>query len=113
MGILDKLKGMLGGSGGGSGGTGDSGLYFYVKLKRGGEIVRLRIEPQYELVPDYDNGGYVTRKTIVGPLTYQRAEATFRFDENRSLADYDISGGELVDKAAWDAQEAARKDTAP
>ena len=98
MGLFDRLKNVF------SGGERDSGLYFYVKLDRGGEIVQLRLEPQFELVPDYEQGGYFSHKTVVGPRTYRRAEATFRFDANRQLSGHDISGGELVSREEWQAQ---------
>jgi hypothetical protein len=104
MGLFDKLKGIFAGTGGGKQ-PADSGIYLYVKLARSGEIVRLRLEPQYELVPDYDAGGFVCHKTVVGPHSFQRAEAAFHFDAGRRLTGWDISGGELVDQAAWEAQE--------
>lgn len=105
MGLFGRIKDMFGGSGTSKPG-GDTGIYVYVRLDRSGEIVRLRLEPQYELVPDYDTGGFQTNKTIVGPRSFERAAATFMFDENRQLIGADISGGELADDAAWDAQEA-------
>lgn len=106
MGLFGKLKKALGGD---DRPPADDGLYLYIKLDRTGEVVRLRLTPQYELVPDYDAGGYVTRKTIVGPATFARADAEFRFDEGRSLIGEAISGGALVDEAAYDAWEAARR----
>ncbi len=105
MGLFGKLKDLLGGSGPGVQG-GDAGLYLYVKLDRTGEVVRLRLEPQQELVPDYEAGGYFSHKSVVGPLTFARAEATFRFDDSRRLTGWDITGGELADEAAWEAQQA-------
>ncbi len=104
MSFFDWLRRAFAGSGASRQAT-DTGLYFYVKLQRGGEVVQLRLDPQYELVPDYDEGGYITRKSVVGPMTFQRAEATFRFDENRQLQTWDISGGDLVSQEEWDAQQ--------
>jgi len=103
MGFWEKLKRFLIG-GRGRGTPADRGIYLYVRLDRGGEVVRLRLDPRYELVPD-DAGGYVTRKTVVGPRTYQRAEATFHFDSRYRLSSSDISGGALVDEATWQAQQ--------
>lgn len=104
MGFFDRLKNALGGS---SQPPQDDGIYLYVKLDRTGEIVKLRLTPQHELVPNYDQGGYFTRKSIVGPRKFERAEATFTFDESRQLVNADISGGALVDEAAWQAQQEA------
>ncbi len=103
MGFWDRLKQLLAGSAGGRG-LADRGIYLYVRLERGGEVVRLRLDPRYELVPD-DAGGYTSHKTVVGPRTYQRAEATFIFDARYRLTGCDISGGALVDEAAWQAQQ--------
>ena len=76
MGLFGKFRDAL--TGGGRPPE-DDGIYLYVRLDRGGEIVQLRLNPQHELVPNYDEGGYYTRKTIVGPRTFQRADATFEF----------------------------------
>jgi hypothetical protein len=111
MGFLDKLKGMFSG---GDSGPADNGIYLYVKLDRSGEIVRLRLDPQYELVPDYeDSSGYRTHKSVVGPRTFTRAEAVFRFNSSRRLEEAEIDGGSLVDAAEYEAQEAARAASEP
>lgn len=107
MGFFDRLKNLFGGEG--QQGQ-DSGIYLYVKLNRTGEVVQLRLTPEHELVPDYEHGGYYTRKTIVGPRRFERAEATFTFDDSRQLTGADISGGELVDEAAWVAWQAQEEE---
>ena len=108
MGFFDKLKEVF--TGGGGGRSADSGIYLHIKLDRTGEIVRLRLDPQYELVPDYDQegGSYRTHKSVVGPRTFDRAEAVFFFDASRRLVNSEIEGGVLVEQEAFDAQEAAR-----
>jgi hypothetical protein len=101
MGILKKLKKSLAG-----GGTrGDNGLYFYIRLAGSGEIVRLRLIPGQELVPDYENGSYFAHKSIIGPRSFERAEATFHFDGQRRFERADISNGELTDEAAYARQQ--------
>jgi hypothetical protein len=82
----------------------DDGIYLYIRLERGGEVVRLRLSPQHELVPNYDEGGYYTRKTIVGPRTFQRAEATFQFNPQRELIAWEISGGDIASEEDWQAE---------
>jgi hypothetical protein len=76
---------------------GDEGLYFYVRLTQTGEVVEIRLIPRQELVPDYKNGGYFSRKVITGPRTLGRADAIFRFDEKRRFSGAEINGGELVE----------------
>lgn len=101
MGLFDSLKKAFGGGREPS----DEGLYFYVQPDRTDEIVRLRLEPKYDLNPDYDAGGYVSRKEIVSPRTFKRASAVFRFDQNRKLVEWDITGGVLVTEEEWQAQQ--------
>jgi hypothetical protein len=99
MGFLKKLFGGQGDSGQ------DHGVYVFIKLARSGEIVRLRIDPAHELNVDEDGGGYVSRKLIVGPRSYQRAEATFQFNESKHLVGAEIDGGEMTTEQEWNAQE--------
>jgi len=101
MGIFGKFKDAF--SGGGRP-LEDDGIYLYVRLDRGGEVVRLRLNPQHELVPNYDEGGYSTHKSIVGPRTFQRAEATFQFNPQRELIAWDISDGEIASEDDWQAE---------
>ena len=111
MGFFGKLKDMFSG---GDSTPADRGIYLHVKLDRSGEIVRLRLDPQYELVPNYETGiGYQTHKSVVGPRSFARAEAVFHFDASRHLEGADIDGGTLVDAADYEAQEAARTPPTP
>jgi hypothetical protein len=103
MGFWKQLKKSL--SGGGGGGRGDGGLYFYIRLKHSGEVVQLRLIPGQELVPDYETGSYFAHKTITGPRSFQRAEATFHFDGQRRFDRADITGGELTDEEAYRSQQ--------
>ena len=102
MGFLDKLKNAF--SGGGAEAP-DEGLYLYIRLDPSGEVVRLRLNPAHELNIDFERGGFVSRKSIVGPRKFGRAEAAFRFDDNRRLSEWDISNGTLVSEEDWLAQE--------
>nr|MBN1230201.1 hypothetical protein [Anaerolineae bacterium] len=98
MGLFKKLFG-------GERQPADEGIYLYVKLDRSDEIVRIRLEPRYELVPDDESGGYITRKSIVGPRSYRRAEAVFQFSPTRQLASWDIRGGTMSTGEEWQSQQ--------
>ena len=98
MNFLKKIKNALSGPSD----PGDKGIYLYIKLDRTGEVVRLRLTPEHELLPDYDEGGYYTHKSIVGPMTFSRAQAVFRFDQGKKLVSWDIDGGELVTAEDWE-----------
>jgi hypothetical protein len=104
MGFFAKLRKTLSG---GSRAQPDTGLYFYVKLDRSGEIVRVRLDLSREINPDYEQGGFVSHKSIIGPRTFLRAEATFRFDEARRLVDWEVAGGSPSTQQEWETQEAA------
>ncbi|MGF1503677.1 MAG: hypothetical protein GYB64_09260 [Chloroflexi bacterium] len=79
----------------------DSGVYVYVKLHGADEIVRLRLEPKHELIPDDD--GFYSRKSIVGPDSFKRAQATFYFNRDYKLVRAKIEGGDLSTEDAWQA----------
>lgn len=110
MGFFDRLKGLFSGQ---PDEPRDDGIYLYVRLERSGEVVRLRLSPRHELVPDYEGGGFSSRKLIVGPQSLSRADATFRFDEGRNLVSWEIEGGELVTEEEWLAQQQTGGEDAP
>ncbi|GAB4476392.1 MAG: hypothetical protein Kow00124_18410 [Anaerolineae bacterium] len=91
----------------------DEGLYLYIRLDRRGEVVRLRLNPSSDMNRDYETGDLLTHKTIVGPRTFERAEADLRFDSSHRLIEWEISGGELVGEEEWQAQQAARASSPP
>lgn|SRR5574341_698805 len=105
MGLIDQLKKLFGG--GSKPSVGDEGIYLYVRLDRRGEIVRLRLNPAADLNPDDERGGHVSRKQIVGPRTFERAAATFHFDEHRRLVEAEVEGGSLASELEWLRQEQA------
>lgn len=87
--------------------SGDVGLYYFVKCNRCGEVIQVRINPMNDLSAADDGHGLFTRKTIVGRRCYNRIEAEFNYDSNRKLTNTEISGGTLVDKAAFQADQTA------
>jgi hypothetical protein len=101
MGFFGKIKEVFSGSDEPK----DEGIYIYVRLDRSDEIVQLRLTPQYELVPNDEGSGYTSRKHIVGPRTFKRAEAVFTFDSSRQMVNAEIDGGELAAKEDWLAQQ--------
>lgn len=101
MGFLRRLFG------GAGGGQDDKGLYFYIRSKRSGEIVRLRLDPN-QFTPEYEGervSGYYTRKVVVGQRSFERMEAEFHFDRSKRLVEKTVTGGEFVERADWLAQQ--------
>ncbi len=85
----------------------DGGLYYYIRSRRSGEIVRVRLDLN-QLSPEYDGGrvtGYYARKVVVGQRSFERMEAEFGFDPNKRLIDKSVQGGEFVSHEDWVAQQ--------
>ncbi len=100
MGFLKKLFGGLSGERNG-------GIYFYIRSKRSGEIVQLRLDPN-QLSPEFEGdrvSGYYARKVVVGQRSFERMEAEFAFDPNKKLIDKSVQGGEFVTRDDWVAQQ--------
>lgn len=103
---MDFLRRLLGG-GQGSGRGADSGMYYYIRSRRSGEIVQVRLDPN-QLSPEYENdrvAGYFTHKVVVGQRSFERMEAEFNFDTNKRLVEKTVSGGEFVTREDWLAQQ--------
>jgi len=93
----------------GSGGrpAGDSGLYFYVKSNRSGEVVQVRLHRENDLSLTDDETGYFVRKLIVGQKSFDRIEAEFYFDRAKHFVSAEVNGGTLVEREDYDAYLAA------
>ncbi|GAB4576160.1 MAG: hypothetical protein Kow0077_31240 [Anaerolineae bacterium] len=100
---MNFLKRLFGG-----GQSHDSGMYFYIRSKRSGEVIQVRLDMN-QLTPEYENervSGYFTHKTLVGQRSFERLEAEFFFDPNKRLVEKRVSGGEFVTREDWVAQQA-------
>lgn len=102
MGFLKKIADALTGGSGSS----DKGIYAYIKIKRSGEIVRLRLNPGNEISRN-DEGQLFTRKLVMGLKSFDKVETILYFDDRYNITSADISGGELSNEAAYQAQEHA------
>jgi hypothetical protein len=98
---VNLLRRLLGGTGGRSGDP--QGMYFYVRAKATGEVIQVRLHRYNDLTLSDDEQNYFVRKLIVGQKSYDRLEADFTFDKKRHLISCEVDGGELVDRAAYDA----------
>ncbi|MFN8448923.1 MAG: hypothetical protein U0521_10100 [Anaerolineae bacterium] len=68
---MDFLKRLFGG---GAGGEDSAGLYYYIRLKGSGEVVRVRINRNNDLSLDDDGKGFWVHKVVMGTTSFQRAE---------------------------------------
>jgi hypothetical protein len=100
---MNFLKKLFGG-----GMSSDSGMYFYIRSRRSGEIVQVRLDP-HQLTPDEYSGdavsSYYAHKTVVGQRSFERMDADFRFDGNKRLVEKTVTGGEFVTREDWLAQQ--------
>lgn len=86
---------------------GDIGMYYYVRVRRSGEVVRIRINPNNDLSLTDDESGYFVRKVAVGTRSFERVELEVTYDKNRNVTHIEVQGGTLVDQAAYEADQAA------
>lgn len=103
MNFLKKLFG------GGNANRDDRGMYLYVQPHRCDDVLRVRVDMSNDLSQRDDGGGYWVRK-LASSANYKcnPVEMSIYFDKNRRLEDSDLQGGQLVDKAAYDAWVAAQ-----
>ena len=84
----------------------DIGMYYYVKARRSGEVIRIRINPNNDLSLNDEDNGYFVQKVAVGTRSFERVELEISYDENRKVVNAEVQGGTLVDQAAYDADQA-------
>ena len=105
---MNFLKKLFGGSSAGN--RDGSGMYFYVKLQRCEDIIRVRVDMNNELSLNDESNGYWVRKLVSGSnYKCAHAEINVYFDMNRNLQNTDVQGGQLVkreDYEAWMSRQA-------
>jgi hypothetical protein len=98
MNILRRLFG-----GGGDAPSGDRGIYVYVRPKMCKEILRLRVDPMNNLSESDEGGTYFVRKVATGNRCPFPVEVTLYFDGGKRLSNKEITNGEFVTEAEYDA----------
>lgn len=103
---MDFLKKLFGGGAS----SGDAkGLYYYVKPRGCDEVVRVRIDRNNDLSLSDDGKSYYVHKVVMGTKCFQRAEVEFYFNGSRQLTNSEVSGGEMVREADYDAWLASQQ----
>jgi hypothetical protein len=95
---MDFLRRLFGG---GSAATTppDNALHLYVRCKRCGSPVHVRVNPANDLSVEYGDtaaDGYFLRKEIMDAKCFRIMRAELRFDQNRRELSRDIEGGEFI-----------------
>jgi hypothetical protein len=109
---MNFLKNLFGSQGANREEGGGSAMFFYVRPARCDDVVRVRVDLNNDLSLNDDSSGYWIRK-VIASSNYKcgRAELTLYFDINRKLLKSEISGGELVNREAYDHWRAGQQRT--
>lgn len=86
-----------------------TGLYFYFQCDNCGSLVRVRADKQYDLLNE--SQGYVWHKTIVDSKCFRRMQTVIHLDRNYQVVNYDLNGGQLLSREAYEAAEATASAT--
>jgi hypothetical protein len=101
MSFLKKLAGIFSG---GPGAAGDAySLWYCVRCRYCGEIIKARVDLRNELSSEFGEeegaSGYSYRKVLIGRgRCFRPIEVTMAFDARRNLTSREVTGGEFVDK---------------
>lgn len=95
MSLFERISRIFGG--GGPKVETDRGLYYYLQCDKCREVIRVRVDPQWDLAPDYDGGSsFTANKYVIGQKCYRPIEVTLTFDNNRQETERQISGGKFI-----------------
>lgn len=76
-------------------------LYYYIRCRRCGEVIKARADLRNELSIDYGENelpsGFFYRKVLIGRgRCFQAIEVTMTFDAQRNMTSRKVTGGEFV-----------------
>ncbi len=102
MGIVDSIKSMLGGR---SGPQDPNVLWMYVRCKRCGTPLAVRVDLRNDPSHDYESGGYILRKEIMDGKCFTLMRAEVHFDQQRNIVDKTIEQGEFITKEEYESAQ--------
>jgi len=102
MGFLDSIKSMFAPR------EDSNALWLYVKCKRCGTPLAVRVDLRNELSIDYENGGYVLRKEMMDSKCFTLMRAELRLDAKRKVVEQKLDLGDLITKEEYDALASER-----
>ncbi len=98
MSILDSIKSMFA-----SPGSGDShAMWLYVRCKRCGTPLAVRVDLRNEPSPDYENGGYVLRKEMMDDKCFTLMRAEIHMDARHHVTEQKVEGGEPISQQEYE-----------
>lgn len=96
MGFLNKLFGR-------ASTPRDDGIYLYVRCGNCGRFLKVRVNRQNDLLPDWDSGGYTLVKEMMDDKCFRLMRAELAFDAKYNITAQSIEGGEFITREAYDA----------
>lgn len=96
MGFLDSLKSMF------TPPADPNAMWLYVKCKRCGTPLAVRVDLRNELSADYETSGYVLHKEMMDNQCFTLMHAEIRFDAKRNVVEQKIDKGEFITKEAYE-----------
>ncbi|QPC82989.1 hypothetical protein G4Y79_01030 [Phototrophicus methaneseepsis] len=97
---MNFLKNLFGG-----GGPTDRSDYLYIRPKMCQEIVKLRIDMMNGPSLTDDGNGFYMRKLVSATRCPFQAEVELYFDKNKRMTEKQITNGEFVTEAEYQAQQ--------
>lgn len=96
MGFLDSLKSLF------TPPADLNAMWLYVKCKRCGTPLAVRVDLRNELSADYESGGFVLSKEMMDSQCFTLMRAEIRFDAKRNIVEQKIDQGEFITKEMYD-----------
>lgn len=86
-------------------------LMLYVKCKRCGTPLAVRVHLANDLNADYDSGGYVLYKEMMDSQCFTLMRAEIRLDAARKIVEQKIDQGEFLTREQYEALRDERRKT--
>ena len=100
MGFLDKLGSLFSGSR-----QEDDAIHLYVQCDKCGARLDIRVDKQYDLLPDYEGGGaYLLRKEMMDDSCFTLMYAEIHFDRQYNIIASEVQGGRLISRDEFEAK---------
>lgn len=117
MSFLSKIAALFRGSPPASRSAG-SAIWLYVRCSACREKIRVRLNRENDLTPEYEEGsdrptGYLVHKEVVGKNCFRRIQVDITFDANKNVAEQTITGGTFIDEREFDAQDTSPEGQPP
>jgi hypothetical protein len=97
--------------------TDQFGLPYYVKCRKCGEVLRIRLDRRWDLQQEFEGAGdvvsgYAATKEVMGTQCFNMMRVEIAFDSGHREKNREVHGGEFVSREDYEAA-AARKSDAP